>query len=637
MQLFQANVVGAAMRIAIYSRKSKWTGKGESIENQLIMCKEYVMANFPDTAVSDIYEYEDEGFSGKNTQRPQFQKMMSDLRREHYDFLVCYKLDRLGRNLSDLVNLIGELNKMETSFISIKEKFDTSTPIGRAMMFFTGVLAQMEREQIAERVKDNMLMLARSGRWLGGATPLGFISAKDETRALNNKVKISYRLVINENDMDTVRFIFYDFLDKQSLTRLETYFIQNNIKTRNGKDYQISSIRDILTNPVYCTADTDSYDYFEQRGCQVCIEKEELDDLHGLIGYGKTSSIKYKNKQNDPSEWVISVAKHKGIIRGRDWVRVQQILESNKKKGDSFRKVQNPISLLSGILYCNCGYPMRPKNFSANRIDAKGNRTFAYLCSLKEKSNRKMCEVANIPGNSLDQLVCAEILAYVKPDFSVAKDLQELRDGLEMKQSIKINESEMLKNIQKEKKNRINQLMISLSKSDLNDTFLKYVEQQVSQLDQECKEIEILITQISICENQTSEIEMCDNQMSANQPSANQPSANQTGDNQTRDNQTSDNQTSANQTGDNQLNIERIEEQINSFARSFDTLSVLEKREYLRKVLERVVWDGENVHIYFHNSTIALPQPLGPTIARNSPSITLKETSNRAGVSPSRL
>ncbi|MHB8129997.1 MAG: recombinase family protein [Mobilitalea sp.] len=619
--------MGAVMRIAIYSRKSKWTGKGESIENQLIMCKEYVMVNFPDTNLSDIYEYEDEGFSGKTTQRPQFQKMMSDLRSKHYDFLVCYKLDRLGRNLSDLVNLIEELNKIETSFISIKEKFDTSTPIGRAMMFFTGVLAQMEREQIAERVKDNMLMLARSGRWLGGATPLGFISKKDEIKAFNNKVKTSYRLAIDEKEVDTVKFIFYNFLDKQSLTQLETYFIQNNIKTRNGKEYQISSIRDILTNPVYCTADMDSFDYFEQLGCQVCIEKEELDGVLGLIGYGKTSSVKYKNKQNDPSEWVISVAKHKGIIRGKEWVRVQQILESNKKKGDNFRKVQNPVSLLSGILYCNCGYPMRPKNFSAKRIDAKGNRTFAYLCSLKEKSNRKKCEVANIPGNTLDQLVCDEILAYVKPDFSVSKDLQKLRDGLEMKQSNQINEIEMLKKIQKDKNNRINQLMVSLSKADGNNTFLKYIEQQVSQLDRECKEIEILIAQSTIGENQTRinqtrVYETRDYQTSDNQMCDNQTRDNQKRENQTRENQMRDNQIKENQISDDQNQIEMVGEQISSFAKSFEMLSVLEKREYLRTVLERVVWDGENVHIYFHNATIALPQPLGPTIARNSPSIT---------------
>lgn len=543
------------MRIAIYSRKSKWTGKGESIENQLVMCKEYVMANFPEVKLEDIFEYEDEGFSGKNTQRPQFQKMMTDIRKNHYDFLVCYKLDRLGRNLSDLVNLIDELNKLNTSFISIKERFDTSTPIGRAMMFFTGVLAQMEREQIAERVKDNMLMLARSGRWLGGTTPLGFNSTKDETISLNNKMKTSYRLFINETEMETVRFIFNGFLEKQSLSQLDTYFAQNKIKTRNGKEYQISSIRDILTNPVYCTADRDAYEYFDQLGCQVCIDEEELDGVHGLISYGKTSSSKYKNQQNDPSEWIISIAKHKGIICGKEWVKVQQILDINKKKGENFRKVQNPVSLLSGVLYCECGYPMRPKNYPADRLDDKGNRTFAYICSHKEKTNSKNCSVPNVHGNTLDQLVCNEVLAYTKPDSSVYIELQKLRDSLENKQKKDVSEIEMLESTLNEKKNRIDQLITTLSKSDGNNAFIKYIEQQVNQLDKECKEIEKKISS-------TSKTEINWN--------------------------------------DNKLQIEIIENQISSFTNSFETLSVLEKREYLRTILEKVVWDGENAHIFIY-------------------------------------
>ena len=106
--------------------------------------------------------------------RPQFQQMLRDMEERHFDYLVCYKLDRLGRNLADLAALMEGLEHRGTSFISIKEKFDTTTPIGKAMLYFSGVLAQMEREQIAERVRDNMLMLARSGRWLGGNTPHGF-------------------------------------------------------------------------------------------------------------------------------------------------------------------------------------------------------------------------------------------------------------------------------------------------------------------------------------------------------------------------------------------------------------------------------------------------------------------------------
>lgn len=106
---------------------------------------------------------------------------MQDAKANKFDYLVCYRLDRISRNVSDFSTLIEKLNKLDISFISIKEQFDTSTPMGRAMMFISSVFAQLERETIAERIKDNMYELARTGRWLGGKTPHGFSSKKSNT------------------------------------------------------------------------------------------------------------------------------------------------------------------------------------------------------------------------------------------------------------------------------------------------------------------------------------------------------------------------------------------------------------------------------------------------------------------------
>ena len=93
------------MKVAIYSRKSKFTGKGDSIENQVQLCTEYAK----NLGVTDILVYEDEGFSGKNINRPQFMKMMEDAKLKKFDTIICYRLDRISRNVSDfssLTNLI---------------------------------------------------------------------------------------------------------------------------------------------------------------------------------------------------------------------------------------------------------------------------------------------------------------------------------------------------------------------------------------------------------------------------------------------------------------------------------------------------------------------------------------------------
>ena len=92
------------MEIYIYSRKSKWTGRGESVENQVQMCLEYIKRNIPDSSNATIRVFEDEGYSGKNTKRPEFQNMMQEIRKGKGSFLVCYKLDRMGRNIIDIAS-----------------------------------------------------------------------------------------------------------------------------------------------------------------------------------------------------------------------------------------------------------------------------------------------------------------------------------------------------------------------------------------------------------------------------------------------------------------------------------------------------------------------------------------------------
>ena len=98
------------MLFFIYSRKSVYTGKGESVENQIEMCRQYITSKFPEAEAENIVVYEDEGFSAKNTDRPQFQQMLRDIRIKKPNYIVCYRLDRISRNVSDFSTLIEDLN-----------------------------------------------------------------------------------------------------------------------------------------------------------------------------------------------------------------------------------------------------------------------------------------------------------------------------------------------------------------------------------------------------------------------------------------------------------------------------------------------------------------------------------------------
>lgn len=147
------------MVFAIYGRKSVFSDKSSSVDNQFRMSREYIQSRFKN--VSHILEYSDEDFTGANTNRPGLQQLLSDIDAGAVNVLVVYQLDRLSRDVKDFANIYSDLEQKGVEFISVKEQIDTTTPIGKAMMYVTVVFAQMERETIAQRVSDNMLGLAK--------------------------------------------------------------------------------------------------------------------------------------------------------------------------------------------------------------------------------------------------------------------------------------------------------------------------------------------------------------------------------------------------------------------------------------------------------------------------------------------
>ena len=145
-------------------RKSRHTDKGESIGNQIDLCREYIRTHYGDAAAQQAVVVEDEGFSGGNLNRPDFKKMMTAAKARKIRAIVVYCLDRISRNISDFSSLSEELGRLGIDFVSIRGSFDTSSPMGRAMMYIASVFSQPERETIAERIRDNMHEPAKTER-----------------------------------------------------------------------------------------------------------------------------------------------------------------------------------------------------------------------------------------------------------------------------------------------------------------------------------------------------------------------------------------------------------------------------------------------------------------------------------------
>ena len=534
------------MLIFIYSRKSVFTGKGESIENQVEMCKSYILNNIKGARETDISVYEDEGFSAKNTNRPQFQKMLSDAKSQKADYIVCYRLDRISRSVSDFSSLIEDLNSKKINFICIKEQFDTSTPMGRAMMYIASVFAQLERETIAERVRDNMIMLARTGRWLGGPAPTGFTTEKQTEIIIDGKIKTSCSLKVNNSEIEIVKTVYETFLKSCSLSKVCKDLTDKNIKSQKGNYFTPIAIKDILSNPVYCCADKDAFDYFISKGSDVCFDKKLCSSSYGLTSYNRRNYNQKGCPRTDKSKWIIAIGKHKGIIKGKDWIQVQNILDKNK----TISPTRNNYALLSGMITCEkCGEKMFAKIHSR---DTSG-KVFYYVCGNKMRFNKTICDCPNLNGPQTDDIVCNYLINYINSDNEISKALNKYKSEFKDDKS-----REKLHNIEekiyklKENKEKYVSHLLDVER---NSPMVKVIEEQVKKADEQ---IQILETEkIKYNEKLKSNF-------------------------------------------NKECNLELVVKTLSFFKENFSKMEIDDKKSLLKLVIEKLTWNGKNLNIFIY-------------------------------------
>lgn len=419
--------------IAIYSRKSRFTGKGESITNQVDLCRAYIRTTFGAACADHALVFEDEGFSGGSLDRPDFQRMLTAAKAHQFKAVVVYRLDRISRSISDFSQLIETLGRLHIDFISIREQFDTASPMGRAMMYIASVFSQLERETIAERIRDNMHALAKTGRWLGGVTPTGYTAEQSESITIDGKRKHACHLKLIPSQAELVHKIFDLYTQTDSLTQTEAALLRQHIKTKTGRDFTRFSIRAILQNPVYLIADPHAYAYFTQQNAAVYAPLSAFDGIHGILTYHRTHQEKGRAALELPiSEWIVSVGQHLGIISSAQWIAVQHSLMRNRSH--TYRKPRSNTALLTGLLRCSCGSPMYPK--LSQRTAPDGTRLYSYVCKQKANSKRSRCNAPNINGNELDGQIlqalqdlpfdrerfCAQ-LRQIKHQYQIQNDL----------------------------------------------------------------------------------------------------------------------------------------------------------------------------------------------------------------------
>ena len=352
-------------RVFLYVRVStqEQAKEGYSIDEQIDRLKDYARAK--GWIVVNVYV--DGGYSGSNTNRPALKDMIKDVEAKKGDCVIVYKLDRLSRSQKDTLELIEDyFLTNNVDFVSMTENFDTSTPFGKAMIGILSVFAQLEREQIKERMSMGREGRAKEGKFHGGGyAPIGYDY-------------VDSQLIINEYEAMQIREIYKLYQEGNAFHAIEKIFLDKGYTQKHGQWYS-KRIRECMLNDLY-------------------------------IG-----NVHYKGQ--------VYKGEHEPII---DEETFNNTVALYKSKDFSFCRNYGKRTYLGGIIYCkHC-----TARYSATSGGRGTVRHRYYACNSRRKSQRSMikdpnCMNKNYKMDVLDNMILDEIRKLANDPSHIHRIRQE--------------------------------------------------------------------------------------------------------------------------------------------------------------------------------------------------------------------
>ncbi|KAA6451003.1 recombinase family protein [Bacillus swezeyi] len=365
------------MRAAIYVRVSteEQAREGYSIAAQIQRLEDF--ARSQDWGIFD--HYIDDGYSAKNLNRPDMNRMIKDIKEHRFDVVLVYRLDRLVRSVSDLHELLELFDGNNVKFKSATEMFDTTSAMGRFFITLVAAMAQWERENLAERVHMGMRRKVEESQRPGSIAPFGYDLVNGE-------------LVINEKEAIWVKKVFNSFRT-QGKRAIAAMLNEAGIKTKKGNPWHDSVVTFLVNNPIYC----------------------------GLIRWNHRKSSGKKT-----NETIIVEGNHPPIISRELFDQVQMI--QRERAGRGYKgKSEYPFS---GVLRCaRCGQAL-----SGGKKKKKNGYSRFYRCI--GKVSYKMCDLPMFPEDILEEAFLNQLPAPKQPVI-----LQETSEDISLleKEFVKIN------------------------------------------------------------------------------------------------------------------------------------------------------------------------------------------------------
>ncbi len=456
---------------AIYTRQSVDRIDSISVESQAEFCKKEV--------IDGQYKvYSDKGYSGKNIDRPAFQELLNDIESGRVRRVIVYRLDRISRSVLDFANVIDIFQKHRVDFVSTMEKFDTGTPIGKAMLMIVMIFAQLERETIQQRVTDAYVSRSRRGFYMGGRIPYGFSLVETAIDGIRTKM---YEPV--ESEADIVRQVFDMYSDPQtSLGDVMRYLDDHGICNRDGKLFNRSRLRDMIINPVYVKADYQLYDFFKAQGTNITNIPEDFIGTNGAYLYSGDNA---KTKNLSLEGHILVLAPHKGLIDSKTWIKCRSKCLNNHAVA---KPIKAKATWLAGKIKCaHCGYALSAKIY---RCKTKDDNRY-YLCT--HKYNAGGCNFGSLDADVVDEIVFDEMRKKLAEFETLSLHGQE---GGNL-QTVKL--KERISEIDSDISALLNKMISA------NDTVMEYINNRITELDKEKKELYAQIVQLEVNRDNTLE------------------------------------------------------------------------------------------------------------------------------------
>lgn len=347
-----------------------------SIKNQEERLKQMVKLKNMDQDFGDVTEiFIDRAKSGKDTNRPELQRMLEFIRGNKLDLIMTTELSRISRSIRDFSEIWELMQLHKCGLMCLRENFDTETAAGEMVLYTLANIAQFERRQVSERVAANMKSRAERGLYNGGTVPMGF-------KLIDGKPGY---LDIDEEQARVVQKAFEAFLAEGSLSKASRWLNDNGYRLKRlvqggGRNmrldhFTVDNLHKMLTNPMYM----------------------------GLKRFKDKGEVKTVKAVWEP------------IIKGDLYERVDEVLKKNHSRKKPHSKKRYPY-LLSGITFCKCC----GDHLSGKSAHGSTKKIGYYEHSWRTKRNSSFsaktlkCEnYDRVPASKLEALVCEKVEALL--------------------------------------------------------------------------------------------------------------------------------------------------------------------------------------------------------------------------------